>query len=101
MVTIESIDQLEGSPHANVFPSEEPKTIRLTLSEGEQVHPHKHSDREIVCYIISGELELRLGENTYAVEAGDIVHFDGAQDISPSAITDSTAILVLARKSAN
>lgn len=98
MVTIESIDELEGAPHANVFPTEEPKTIRLTLSEGEQVHPHDHPDREIVCYLVSGELELRLGENSYEVEAGDIIHFDGAQDIAPVAITNSTAILVLARK---
>ena len=99
MVTIESIEQLEGTPHANVFPTDEPKTIRLTLSEGEQVEPHDHPDREIILYLISGELELRLGEDSYRVNKGDVVHFDGAQDISPSANKDSTALLVLAPKS--
>ena len=99
MVTIESIEQLEGKPHCNVFPTDEPKTIRLTLSEGEHVEPHSHPDREIVLYLISGELELRLDEDSHHVQAGDVVHFDGTRDISPSANADSTALLVLARKS--
>ena len=98
MVTIESIEQLEGTPHCNVFPTDEPKTIRLTLSAGEHLEPHSHPDREIILYLISGELELRLDEDSYQVRPGDVVHFDRTHDISPSANTDSTALLVLARK---
>ncbi|MFC6823801.1 cupin domain-containing protein [Halopelagius fulvigenes] len=98
MVTIESIDQLEGAPHANIFPTDEPKTVRLTLSEGEQVEPHSHPDREIILYLISGELELRLDGESHRIQAGDIVHFDGSHDISPSANVDSVALFVLARK---
>jgi hypothetical protein len=41
---------------------------------------------------------LDLDDTTYEVEAGDVVHFDGGQEISPTATTDSTALLVLARK---
>lgn len=99
MVTLESVDELDGTPHANVFPTEEPKTIRLTLSEGEQVEAHSHPDRQIILYLISGEIDLQLDEDSYQVQPGDVVHFDGAHDISPSANTDSTALLVLARKS--
>ena len=95
---IESIEQLEGTPHCNVFPTDEPKTTRLTLSERERVEPHSHPDREIVLYLISGEPELRLDEESYQVQTGDVVHFDGTHDISPSANTDCTALLVLARK---
>lgn len=98
MSTLKSLDELQSTPHANVFPTDEPKTIRLTLAEGEQLHRHTHPDREIVLYLIAGELELRLGEKTYDVESGDVVHFDGAQDISGSAVANSTALLVLARK---
>lgn len=98
MVHIKSLPELEGEPHANAFPSEEPKTIRLTLSEGEHVEPHAHPDREIVLYLISGSLELRLDGEPYQVTQGDVVHFDGAQDISPVAKADSTALLVLAAK---
>ena len=98
MVRIKSLQELDGVPHANAFPSEEPKTIRLTLSEGEHVEPHAHPDREIVLYLVSGSLELRLDGEPYHVNQGDVVHFDGAQDISPVAKTDSTALLVLAAK---
>lgn len=92
------IPELEGAPHANAFPSEEPKTIRLTLSEGEHVEPHAHPDREIILHLISGTLELRLDGEPYEVNQGDAVHFDGAQDISPIAKADSAALLVLVTK---
>lgn len=98
MVVQKSLDEPDGEPHANIFPAEEPKTIRLTLSEGERVEPHSHPDREIVLYLISGTLALDLDDTTCEVAAGDVVHFDGAQEISPTATTDSTALLVLARK---
>ena len=99
MVTIESIDELEGEPHANVFPTAEPKTVRLSLSEGEQVEPHNHPDREIVLYLIAGELELRLDGEAHQAQSGDVVRFDGARDVSPSAKTDCTALIVLAPRS--
>jgi len=98
MIRIKSLLELEGAPHAIAFPSEEPKTIRLTLSEGEHVEPHAHPDREIVLYLITGALELQLDGESYEVNQGDVVHFDGAQDISPVAKADSTALLVLAAK---
>ena len=98
MVRIKSLQDLEGAPHANAFPSEGPKTIRLTLSEEEHVEPHTHPEREIVLYLISGSLELQLDGEPYQVNQGDVAHFDGAQDISPVAKADSTALLVLAAK---
>jgi len=99
MVLVKSVRDLEGKPHANAFPSEEPKTIRLTLVKGEHVEPHSHPDRDIVLYLISGTLELRLDGESHQVREGDVVHFDGAQDISPVATSDCTALLVLAVKS--
>ncbi|EMA08007.1 cupin domain-containing protein [Haloferax denitrificans] len=97
MTTIHTPDDLEGQPHANVFPDEEPKTIRLTLSAGEEVAPHTHPGRDIVLYLVEGALELQLGDETYSVNAGDVARFDGAQDISPRAVEDSTALIILAR----
>lgn len=99
MATIRSLDELEASPHANVFPDAEPKTIRLTLAAGESVPPHDHPDREIVLYVIEGTIELRLGEDVHRVAAGEIARFDGAQDVSPEAVEDATALLVLAERS--
>jgi len=99
VTTVRSLDDLEGEPHANVFPEDEPKTIRLTLAAGEDVPSHDHPDREIVLYLVEGAVELQLGEETHELAAGDIVRFDGDQEVSPRAVEDSTALIVLAKRS--
>jgi quercetin dioxygenase-like cupin family protein len=99
MTSIRTLTDLDGQPHANVFPDSEPKTIRLTLPEGEEVAPHSHPGRDIVFYLIEGTVELQLGDTTHEVTAGDIARFDGDQKISPHAVEDSTALIVLANRS--
>ncbi|WP_254861582.1 cupin domain-containing protein [Halovivax gelatinilyticus] len=91
------VDELEGTPHAHCF-DEEPMTIRLTLAEGESVPAHQHPDRRIVLHLLSGELSVTLGDDEHAVEAGEVVRFDGNQDVSPTAIEDSVGLLVLAKR---
>jgi quercetin dioxygenase-like cupin family protein len=76
----------------------EPRTVRLALDEGDRVPPHSHPGRDIVCHVLDGELELALGDETVTAEAGDVVRFDGDQDISPLARQDSVALLVLAAR---
>jgi quercetin dioxygenase-like cupin family protein len=98
MVTLKSIDECEGVPHANVFPAEELKTIRLSLAEGEGVGAHSHPDRQIILYLISGEIDLQLDGDSHQIQPGDVIQFDGTHEVSPLAKTDSTALIVLAKK---
>ncbi|MCU4743114.1 cupin domain-containing protein [Halobacteria archaeon AArc-m2/3/4] len=90
-----TLEALEGSPHARVFEGE-PQTIRLTLDAGEIVPPHQHPDRQIVLHLLEGHLSVTLGEDEHDVTAGEVVRFDGNQDVSPEALEKSTALLVLA-----
>lgn len=99
MTRIEHLPGLDAAPHANVFPEHEPKTVKLALDAGERVPEHDHPNREIVLYLIDGALRLALDGEPHALEAGDVVRFDGDQDISPVAEVPSTALLVLARRS--
>jgi len=99
MTTIRSLTDLDGSPHASVFPEAEPKTIRLTLDAGERVDPHRHPGREIVIYLLQGRITLQLGGDEFELTDGDIARFDGDQEISPVASEDSIAMIVLARAS--
>jgi quercetin dioxygenase-like cupin family protein len=96
MSELETLADLDGEPHANVFPESEPKTIRLTLAAGESVDPHRHPGRDIVLYLIEGTVELQLGDEVHTVEAGGVARFEGEQDISPEAVEDSVALIVLA-----
>ncbi|OIB59093.1 cupin domain-containing protein [Natrialba sp. SSL1] len=98
MPTIRPLTELESTPHANVFPTEEPKTIRLELGTDEAVAPHSHPGRDIVFHLLEGEIELELDGDTYEVTAGDVARFDGDQDIAPRAVEPSTALIVLAQQ---
>jgi quercetin dioxygenase-like cupin family protein len=93
-----AISDLDGRPHAHVFPESEPRTVRLELDAGERVPTHQHPDRDVVCHVIDGELDVTLGDSEVTVSAGEVARFDGAQDISPEATEASTALLVLAQK---
>lgn len=99
MTTIRTLDELEGRPHANVFPGAEPRTIRLVLPEGDEVPAHTHPDREIVLHLVEGAIELRVGDERHDLTAGDVARFDGDREISPRALEDSTALIVLAARS--
>ncbi|MBX0324635.1 cupin domain-containing protein [Halomicroarcula sp. F13] len=90
-----SLSDLDASGRAQLFEGE-PKTVRLTLSAGEEVPPHQHPGRDIVFHLLDGEVDLTLGETTLSLSASDVARFDGEQDISPAAVTDCEALLVLA-----
>ncbi|WP_434523134.1 cupin domain-containing protein [Halorubrum sp. AS12] len=83
MTTIHTLNELDGQPHANVFPDAEPKTIRLTLDAGGEVAPHSHPDRKIVFHLIEGAIELELDGETHELSAGDVACFDGDQRLLP------------------
>jgi len=90
-----SLPDLDDAGRATLFEGE-PKTVRLALAAGESIPAHQHPGRDIVFHVLSGRMELTLAGETISLEAGDVVRFDGAQDIAPRAETDCEAILVLA-----
>lgn len=101
MTSVHSLADLDGQPHANVFPGNEPKTIRLTLADDEEVAPHSHPGRDVVFYLIDGAIELQLGDEYRELSTGDVARFDGDQEISPRALEDTTALIVLAEQAAD
>lgn len=93
-----SLDELEAKPHARPFEAGEPSVIRLALDADERVDPHTHPEREIVLYLRSGILDVDLDGETHRLEAGDVVRFDGRQEVSPYAVEESEALIVLAKR---
>jgi quercetin dioxygenase-like cupin family protein len=93
-----ALDELDGMPHARPFGAGEPTVIRLALDAGEGVDPHTHPEREIVLSVRSGELEIDLDDETYEATAGDVLRFDGRREVSPYAVEDSEALIVLAQR---
>jgi quercetin dioxygenase-like cupin family protein len=91
------LSDLDGDGRGVLFGGE-PRTVRLALDAGDSVPPHEHPDRGIVCHVLEGELTMTLGETDHELVAGDVLRFDGNQDISPTAETDAVALLVLAKQ---
>lgn len=98
MATVEHLRDLEGTPHANAFPTAEPKTVRLALDADERVDPHTHPGRDVVLYVIEGAIDLELDDERHAVAAGDVARFDGEREISPVAREPSVALVVVAER---
>lgn len=100
-VEVTDVDALEDATHAEVFDVREPRTVRLSLDAGETVPAHQHPESMVVLYVLAGDLALALGDDGYELDEGDAVRFDGAQDVSPEAVTDAEALLVFAPKAGN
>lgn len=92
---VTSLDGLTDRPHATVFEADAPRTVRLALGAGEGVAEHRHPDHDVVLYVVSGRLELRLDGEPHDVEAGDAVRFDGETPVEPRATEESVALVVL------
>jgi quercetin dioxygenase-like cupin family protein len=91
-----ALDELTGSPHAKLF--DDPLVIRLELAAGERVDPHRHPERTVVLHLLSGEIALDLNDETHDLEPDDVIRFDGRREVSPKAVEDSEALLVLSRR---
>ena len=98
MVEKTALEALTGTPHARPFAAGEPMVVWLTLEAGERVPPHTHPDRQIVLFLRSGLLDIDLDEKTHRVESGEVLRFDGKHEVSPLAVEDSEALLVLAER---
>lgn len=98
MPEVTSLETLEEAPHAEVFEERTPRTVRLQLDADERVPKHRHPESNVIIHVIDGAVDLTLGEEVYDLESGDVVRFDGDQDVSPDAVEDSTALVVFAPK---
>lgn len=90
------LHDMDALPFEHLFDGAEPRTSLLQLAASERVPEHRHPGRTILFYVIEGEITLRVGEETASLCTGDIAQFDGDQDISPAAKTDSQALVILA-----
>ncbi|SDN10389.1 Cupin domain-containing protein [Halogranum gelatinilyticum] len=93
MAELVALDDLTETPHAEVFDGD-PRTVRLKLAAGEGVATHRHPGTTVLFHVVSGALTLTLDDETYDLDAGDIVRFDGEREVSPEAVDDSVAVVV-------
>ena len=73
----------------------------LPLKAGREGKVHQHPGNEFV-YLISGELDMRHGEETYRMAAGDGVYFDAATSHGYQCVGNepATAVIVILQSQA-
>ncbi len=75
---------------------DDPTTVRLSLGEGEAVPPHRHPDKTVVFYVVSGRFDVRLDGDSHEIAEDEALRFEGTKEVSPVAVTDSEALVFLA-----
>jgi quercetin dioxygenase-like cupin family protein len=90
-----NLDVVEAEGRSALFDGE-PRTVHLSLAAEDRVPPHDHPGRQILFHVLAGEIALDLDEETHDLAAGDVARFDGDRQISPKAVTDARALVVLA-----
>lgn len=94
MVERVALADLEGTPHAEVF-ADQPRTVRLALAADERIPAHSHPDRHVLIHVVAGRLSVTIEEETYELGAGELLRFEGDREVAPTALEDSTALVVL------
>ncbi|XGI83436.1 cupin domain-containing protein [Halorutilales archaeon Cl-col2-1] len=97
-VEITDLSELPDERSSRVFGSEVyPKTVRIKLSEGEELPPHRHEGYKVVVHIVSGRLAAKIGDESYILEEDDVATFEGGKAVSLEAEIDSSLLVVLCK----
>lgn len=97
MVERTSLDALSDSTKHPIF-TENPRTVRVALDPGAEIDEHSHPETDIVFFVVDGEMELRLDDETYELTGGDVLQFEGERTIAGTAESTTTALVVLAER---
>ena len=90
-----TLGDLDARPHAAVFESG-PKTVRLALDAGDGIAAHTHPGKDVLFHVLDGEMEVALDGDPSTVATGEVLRFDGEREVAPTALTDASALVVLA-----
>jgi mannose-6-phosphate isomerase-like protein (cupin superfamily) len=96
MADLLATDELDADPGAVAF--EAPRTVCLQLDAGEGVAPHSHPGHDVLMIALDGTLAVGLGEDSYALSAGEVLRFEGEREVAPEGRTDATALVVLCER---
>lgn len=70
------------------------RALLFHYQAGEGLPPHTHADQAVVVAVLSGQLELRVGEARHHLRAGDVRQVQTQGLFSSLALEDGTTVLV-------
>lgn len=68
------VEKLRGGVNLSECASKIVAIYETTLSSGQTIQPHYHSDAEELYYILSGNGLMHIGDERKEVESGDVIY---------------------------
>jgi len=88
---VEQVEMLEGVHRRTMATTDEAMLCQFHLEEGSMVPLHHHMNDQ-VGYVISGKVEMTIGDKVQIIKAGDSYAVPGGILHSAKAIEDSVVI---------
>jgi quercetin dioxygenase-like cupin family protein len=91
-----SLTDPNDEPHAELFETPRPRAVRLSLAAGQSMPAHTHPESDVLIHVVEGRMTITVDGASYDCPAGDLLRFDGRQEVAPRAETDAVAVVVFA-----
>jgi len=86
--------QLSGAETTTLIKTYAIEVIRMVLPAGKQVPPHSLPG-EVILQCIEGHVEVRTGDRSSTLAAGNLLYLDGHQTYGLRAATDSSLLFTI------
>jgi quercetin dioxygenase-like cupin family protein len=86
--------RLAGARTCALFKSEDMEVIRVVLRASQSLPPHKMPG-SVSLHCLEGRLEVLLGENCQALEAGQLMHLPPNMPHAVRALEDTSALVTI------
>ena len=91
---VEGIEMSDGVWLKVVMKSDSMLMLQVFREKGVQDPLHRHDDHETSCHLVSGKLEVTVGEKSFTAEPGDTWFHPKGVDHTTKALQDSVQIEV-------
>lgn len=71
------------------------KLVRRSFKKGDVIPKHNHPEADVVFLLLQGSIDLKIGSDSLVIKQGDIVNFDGEDEISGKILEDSSFAVFL------
>lgn len=88
---VEPVEMLPGIRRRTLAYGERLMVTQFLISKGTELPAHSHPHEQI-SYIVSGELEMRVGGQRYRLQPGDSILLPGGMEHSALALQDVVVI---------
>jgi len=88
---VEPVEMLPGIRRRTLAYGKRLMVTQFLISRGTELPRHSHPHEQI-SYVISGELEMRVGGHTYRLQSGDSLLLPGGMEHSALALEDVVVI---------